>query len=294
VTVKQKLQTFFSQKKNLYLTIALSIIIIFIISVFTVFFIKYRPQSVTSINISSPDSIITITDSIVPPLLYEKMPDLTNIDSDRRKQMFINIMLPTILTAQEIIESHRQKLIEIKKHKDNLLPDDSVFLTKISKKLKTDNIDELIKKLHKHPLSIVLAQTAIESGWGTSRFCREANNLFGIWSFSKDDNRIAAGIKRNSKTVYLKRYNNLVESLTDYFYTIGKSSSFKKFREIRVISQNPYRLIWYLDKYSEKRLGYVVMLRNTIENNNLIKYDKYKIAKINKKDISWINLIKTY
>lgn len=36
------------------------------------------------------------------------------------------------------------------------------------------------------PPSLVLAQTAEESGWGASRFAVEGNALFGLWTWGDD------------------------------------------------------------------------------------------------------------
>ena len=41
--------------------------------------------------------------------------------------------------------------------------------------------DELLRRVAPIPVSIALAQAAIESGWGQSRFALEGNALFGQW-----------------------------------------------------------------------------------------------------------------
>ena len=62
-------------------------------------------------------------------------------------------------------------------------------------------------RLKTHPTSIVLAQAAIESGWGSSRFYKEANNVFGVWSYSENEPRIKAMEDREGKSVYVKKYD---------------------------------------------------------------------------------------
>ena len=279
-------------KKRVYPSIVLTIIIAFILTVFSIFIVKQTPfpQQIISLNITSIDSIIIINDSIVPPIIYNKMPDVKSIDYQERKQHFINIMLPTILIAQEIIKHQRDEIIKLRNTYTETPDKDSMFID-LMKKFKAKSIDDLIVRMHPHPTSIILAQAAVESGWGTSRFCNEANNLFGIWSFNKNDKRVAAGKTRDKKTIYLRRYDSLIESVIGYIYTIGRSSAFSKFRETRLVTQNPYRLIWLLDRYSEKRLEYIVTLRNTMERNSLSHYDSYSLAKIDKEDISWKKLI---
>jgi len=295
VRIPENVHHFLKQKNNLYLLGAAILTIALLAGLISVFLTGRtpKPQPVKMINTVSSDSIIIINDSLVPPVIYKKMPDLTELSIKKRKHTFMNVMLPTILTAKEIIEEHRQSLLHLKKKK-GYNADDSLFIQKMKKRLRSDDIDEMIHRLHPQPVSIILAQTAIESGWGTSRFCREANNLFGIWSFSASDKRIAAAVQRNDKTIYLKKYDSLTESLIDYLYTIGRSTAFIKFREIRAKSQNTYRLIWFLDKYSEKRMSYIVTLRNTIEKNDLTKFDSYRLMKVNKRDSTWTKLIEKY
>ena len=289
--ISNQLKHIFIDKKRVYATLVTTLVIAFILTVFTLFVVKYTPfpQPIISININSPDSIIIIKDSIVPPLLYSKMPDLKEINYQERKQHFISIMLPTILLAQEVIKQQRAKIIKLRNNFSET-PDEDSLLVRVMKRFKAKNIDDLIVRMHPHPVSIILAQAAVESGWGTSRFCREANNLFGIWSFNRNEKRVAAGKSRNKKTIYLRKYDSLIESVIGYIYTIGRADAFSKFRETRLLSQNPYRLIWYLDRYSEKRLEYIVTLRNTIERNNLSRYDSFVLPKIDKKDKVWHKL----
>ena len=138
-----------------------------------------------------------------------------------------------------------------------------------------------MKRLHPHPTSIILAQAAIESGWATSRFCREANNIFGIWSYNSNEKRIKASEGREGQDIYLRKYDSLFESVYDYLETISRAGAYEEFREMRLYSSNPYRLIWYLSNYSELRYEYVRSLRNVIEFNDLHLYDNLQLVKVN-------------
>ena len=65
------------------------------------------------------------------------------------------------------------------------------FKYKVSEELETlETVNALFSKIDEVPASLVLAQSANESGWGTSRFAIEARNMFGIWCF-----REGCGIK---------------------------------------------------------------------------------------------------
>ncbi len=137
---------------------------------------------------------------------------------------------------------------------------------------------KLLETLKPPPISITLAQAAIESGWGTSRFFREANNIFGIWAYGKNTPRIAAKKKRNGKTIWVKKYDSLEASIRDYYLNIGRSFAFKKFRNLNLKTQDPYDLVKELRMYSEKRELYSKELAQIIRFNNFTKYDKMLTA----------------
>lgn len=133
---------------------------------------------------------------------------------------------------------------------------------------------ELLQALKPHPPSIVIAQAAMESAWATSRFFVQANNVFGMWSANPKEPRIAASQKRNGKrTIWLRKFYSIEESIREYYKLIGRGKSFKEFRELRYITDKPLEIITKLDKYSEIGDRYALELMNIIEYNNLTKYD---------------------
>lgn len=133
---------------------------------------------------------------------------------------------------------------------------------------------ELLAALKPHPVSIVLAQAAIESGWGTSRFYREANNVFGIWSSNRSEPRIAARGKRDGKTVWLKQYASLDDSIRDYYRLIAKGAAYQQFRQARLRSQDPLKLVPYLTAYSERREAYTRQVSQVLRQNQFSRYDQ--------------------
>lgn len=251
------------------------------------------PSAIAIKTVSSADSIVIHDSRIVQPVVYSSMPELSSLAIDERKQRFIHLMLPAILLAQEKMAAQQAWVIDVVEQINNgtCSAQDSLKLVDLMIKYKVATEDELMQNMHPHPVSIILAQAVIESGWGTSRFCREANNVYGMWSYSKHEKRIKAGEARDGKAIYLRVYDTLFESVYDYLYTIARSHAYEQFREARIESQNPYQLIWYLSNYSESRLEYVKVLRNVIEHNNLIQYDSYELARIDKEDIFWKELL---
>jgi len=152
-------------------------------------------------------------------------------------------------------------------------------INKLKKTYKVTTDVELLQALKPHPISVTLAQAAMESSWGTSRFFKEANNVFGVWSFNKKEPRIAANGQRGSKTIWLKKYASVKDSVRDYYKNMGRSFAFKEFRQERLLSNDPYILVTKLDKYSEKGAAYGKALHSMISYNKFVQYDEKTEAK---------------
>jgi len=239
-----------------------------------------------------PDSVLMQADSVVMPVVYQGNPDFSQVKGSVRKQRFIHLMLPSILMAQEKMKQERSRLEQIflKIEQGIGSREDSTELKLVLKRYKCKTMGQLLENIHPHPVSIVLAQAAIETGWGTSRFFREAKNVYGMWSYNSSEKRIKAFEGREGKSIYLRQYDNLHDSVYDYFYTVSRSHAYKDFRKARRETQDPYILIQHLRNYSEMREEYVEILRKVIKQNELTKFDNYQLAKINEDDPIWKSL----
>jgi Bax protein len=225
---------------------------------------------------STQEDIISITNSSVKPVIYTKSIPLSTLSIENKKKSFINLVMPSILIAKHRIRTDRDRVEALLKD-ENLTSEDALWLTKKRYIFKAQSNEELYEKMELHPTSIVIAQAIIESGWGTSRFFEQANNLFGIWSFHEHEARIAAAEMRGAEKVYLKKYTNLEHSINDYFLMLSTKDAYQEFREQRLKSQDPFELIKELGKYSELGDEYIQNLKNTIEKNELLAYDTYRL-----------------
>ena len=236
-----------------------------------------RKLEPTFVIANDVDDILLFQDSLIKPIDYINLLSLEQLPIEQRKVTFIHQILPSVLICKynlELQKRHIQKFIE--KDSARLTRKQRRYLDSLYVKYKTSNPNELLNRLHTHPVSIVLAQAALESAWGTSRFYSEGNNLFGIWSFNSRDNRMASRGLRDGEPVYVKRYRSLAESVEDYFLVIGRGP-FRKFRQKRLETENPYILVNFLDNYSEKNKEYAHLLRNIIEMNDLTRFDHYHL-----------------
>ena len=238
---------------------------------------KTQQLHLLEMNISSVDSIIPPGDSTIVPVRYHGVPDFTDLDPQVRKEKFIQFMLPAVLVVRHQLMDDLRHVEFIEKRMDGgerIAPSDTVFLSQMFNKYHTDSISVLKRRIYPHPISLVIAQAALESGWGTSRFFREGNNIFGVWSFDSDDSRIPSKYKRNGRTVYLKSYSSYIQSIRNYYLTIARVPYYKKFRLKRWNGASSMDLLPFLSRYSEKS-QYAQLAGSIIQDNNIQKYDDF-------------------
>jgi len=134
------------------------------------------------------------------------------------------------------------------------------------------NAKKLLFNLDEIPVSMVLAQAAVESAWGTSRFVREGYNLFGQWCFTK-----GCGMIPNARTKgashEVQEFDSIKEALYSYFQNINSHSAYQKVRTIRAQARAAGRplsgleMVGGLQKYSERGQVYIDELRSVIRFN---------------------------
>ena len=219
---------------------------------------------------------IKIVTELVDAYVYKTAIDLTDLEPNNKKKLFINLMLPSILIAKFKLEQTRISVVSLVNSKSAISPKDEEYLAQLRKSYKCTTNKELIARLHTHPTSIVIAQAALESGWGTSRFYKQANNIFGVWSYSKNEARIKASEDRDGTAIYVKKYQSLPESIASYFKTLARGP-YKTFRAERDRNKDVYQLIHHLKVYSELRDEYVSRLESLIRFNKLEQYDNYTL-----------------
>ncbi len=229
-------------------------------------------------QVNRPTDIVPVNCSQVVPVVYTKVISLDNLPVEEKKKKFIDMVLPSILIVNFELKQYRDFVKYIKKKLENnqeILPQEEELIGKLLEKYRADGLNELLTKLNTNPVSIVLAQAAIESGWGSSRFFVQANNLFGVWTFNK---KYASKIKARNSDVYLKAYSDLLKSVEDYYNSINLSWAYRKFRLVRLQTDDPFLLTNHLEKYSILRRVYVQRLKNIIKANGLKKYDNCRIS----------------
>ncbi|MFQ3288080.1 MAG: Bax protein [Alteromonadaceae bacterium] len=194
--------------------------------------------------------------------------EIPQMTVQEKKARFKTLIIPAVNDVYaELMAQYQEISASIDAQKN------SQQIEKLKVEYKATTNDELLMALKPHPKSIAIAQAAMESAWATSRFFREANNIFGVWSFDEDEPRIAALQKRGDKTIWVKKYSSVKAAVKDYYRTLGRSSAFKEFRELRMQSNDPFLLVTKLDRYSEKGAEYGHELTSIIKFNKFNKLD---------------------
>jgi len=194
--------------------------------------------------------------------------------TEKSKRLFLKNTIAAIIKVKARLDAQYEKVYALSK-KEQLTQEEQALIDKLKKSYKVKGIPCILKRLRTHPVSIVIAQAALETGWGSSRFYRDANNIFGIWSYNKNEPRMAAGIKRAGvKTIYVKKYKSLEASIEGYYRMMARGRSYKQFRIARLHTDNPFKIIPFLDHYSELRHEYVKRLYYVIKSNKFYELDE--------------------
>ncbi len=221
----------------------------------------------------------------IPRIFFSQLPDdLEAYEIKKRKKLFITILLPLLLKGNELIKIERKLTIKVFKEKKFQELKVICFKYKIKKSLCELTNESSMKKIRKLknellikidvlPISMMMAQAAIESGWGMSRFAQKGNALFGQWTWSKNK-----GIKPKNlpnAEFSVKSFKNLQESVNSYILNINSHPAYKKLRGYRNLMKLNNKVLQgkncarYLEKYAETGYEYVNKVITMINQNKL-------------------------
>ena len=217
----------------------------------------------------------------VKPIYLTKLPkDIKTLgDTKKKRELFIKIVLPLILSENSKITEDRKKLFKILGKNFNTVGE-RVWLKRRFKEYKIDDRDlsKLKMRMDIIPVSIALAQAANESGWGTSRFALEGNALFGQWTWSKKG--ISPKNKDPDQSHKILQFQVLKASVKAYKNNLNTHNAYKEFREVRAQLRQENKqiigldLIKYLKAYAAIGEKYVLIIGDIIEKNSLTDFDK--------------------
>ena len=243
-------------------------------------------QAAAPRRLPNPGKIIReYDDKLVRPDYVISLPaDLESLTVAERKARFVDILLPLILRENQRLEA-RVTALELaiaKNDQDEINRLQTLYRLSKFEGDEAALIAELRLRIAPIPPSLALAQAAVESGWGLSRFAKEGNALFGQWAWSAD-----AGIKpkeaSNSRAV-IRSFSTLYESVVAYMHNLNTHYAYAPLRERRaqLIAQGEdvtgFILAEHLAPYAETGEKYIFTLQSMIRQNRFDHYEDHQIA----------------
>ena len=231
----------------------------------------------------------------VPRMYFSSIPkNINEYKIFEKKKVFLSILLPIALRGNELALEERKRL------KVAFLTNNIYKIEYFAKKYKVKNFTkinfgslnslqlrnikkELLIKVNRVPVSMIIAQAIIESGWGASRFAQEGNALFGEWTWKNND-----GIKPNGNldaNFAVKSFKNISESLNSYILNLNRHPAYTEMRNYRSMMFKAgkditgYDTAAYLENYAEIGLAYVEKVNDMIKSNKLYKFENSVLEK---------------
>ncbi len=220
----------------------------------------------------------------VPAVTLTAMPpDMAELPAAERKALFFRALLPSILRENARLEEKR--LFIATRLGPGVRPDpesrDGERLAHLVERYRVDPAlppeqlrDRLLHRVDSLPVGLVLVQAANESGWGTSRFTLQANNLFGVWTYTDGAGLRPEGAAEDARHA-VRIYADLGASVRGYLYTVNVGRVYEPLRERRAEARANGRqpeaadLAAGLTRYSERGNAYVAELRTMLNIDDL-------------------------
>lgn len=246
---------------------------VIIAKLFAVFYLfsHTHKQNQNAINFSSP-------------------PDFSSIKIiSKRKESFLDFITPIINAENSRILQVRERIKRLQEnfynYNHHYSTQDSLWLEKLATEygIETSNTNfeklttQLLHKIDIIPGELAIAQAAMESAWGTSRFAQEGNNFFGQWCFEKNCGLAPQSPQADKKHYEVRKFSTASLSVRSYMKNLNTHRAYRKLRKTRANIRTQYgritgaALLGGLRHYSAMGDAYTVSLRRIIKHNGLEK-----------------------
>lgn len=232
----------------------------------------------------------------IRPFYTQNLPkDIWVLSLDQKKELFIHLLLPAIIAVNAEIAEERKALTRLHEKKKAfyiLTWKEQAVINKLATKYSTpaNNMDKLYERIDIVPISLALAQTIIESGWGTSRFAREGNGLYGV---HLPKNSSGEYIESKVGGVKVAAYESIYSATKAYAHVLNTAKAYEGLRKKRLEQRmengelSGADLAGTLTAYSEIGDAYVKYIRTVISRNKLELLNDVNITK----DGTTVNLL---
>jgi uncharacterized FlgJ-related protein len=138
--------------------------------------------------------------------------------SSGNRRFIQNIFQLLFLENQKILRERRciQKWLDLRKEKQPLTAGDKAYFGILKKKYQASSLDELWIKADVVPISMAVAQSIEESGWGKAKIAQKRRSYFGM-------------CQRNA----VISYQNSQDCVAHYLNNLNRHASYSKMRRLR-------------------------------------------------------------
>ncbi len=255
--------------------------------------IPIKPPSAAALeNIFSSQDYSWPPQDTVPPYAIANLPyGLDTLDKQQKKTVFFRALLPIVLAENLRIWRQREFILQqFGQGAVAIQSDAGQEMLAIASQYHVDgNLNDpkvretLLNRVDTVPVALVLAQAAQESGWGTSRFALEGNNLFGIWTWDSDQG--STPVNRADDANHLVRvYPDIQTSVRAYLNNINVGFAYVDFRTLRSQMRasgaplDALQLAGALNRYSITGDAYIENIRAMIRSNELSRLANLSLA----------------
>lgn len=222
--------------------------------------------------------------SVSAPAEIDSIPDFSRYaDIETKKREFFDFMRPIIVSENSRVTEQRALLELLYQKKENggkLSHSEKRFIEKLIKEYRANRFNSrdvdiwevLFRRVDVVPVPLALVQAANESAWGTSRFAKLGNNMFGQWCFTEACGIIPNG-RMEGETYAVAKFASVNESVRSYIRNINTSYAYREFRDLRSRQReegeelDSYLLVKGLLKYSTRREEYLKEIRAMLRVN---------------------------
>jgi len=223
-------------------------------------------------------------------LLPDPLPDFSGLDAPERKDAFFDYLDPIVTDINDRVRAERAFVREIIAKRNagtELSWLERLGIDALAKQYEVvdddaidadAHVDAVLETLNRRigviPSSLALIQAAKESGWGTSRFATEGNNLFGQRCYERGCGIAPRGRPANAG-FGLARFGSVEESVASYARNLNTHPKYEAFRELRAMLRAGNEAVRGLDlaqgllSYSERGQIYVEEIKSMIRQNGL-------------------------
>ncbi len=201
-----------------------------------------------------------------------------------RKRRFVALVLPLIQAENTALLAERRTVetLAARLAEGTLGPVERARLERIKRTygVTIDDPAALLDRVDAVPVSLALAQAAIESGWGTSRFARQANALYGQRSWLPDLGLVPEA-HADEANFAVTSFASLRASIRAYMRNLNSHPAYAEFRAERRglrsagLPLDGERLAATLTAYSEAGQDYVRLVRRVLRDN---RFDAHDVA----------------